>query len=201
MGWLKACEGVASVILSQFQKVGHGLFERGLVSSHGGNLSIRLGERMIVTKRGSMLDCLQEHDLIETGVSKNNRYTPLASSELPVHRAIYRETQALAIVHAHPPHAITLSLLETEIVPSNAEGISIVGRVPVVGWDMEVKAGGLADVIARALKEYRIVMVRGHGSFAISQMLDEAYSFTTVLEESCHILCLMRSFQASPASR
>lgn len=106
-----------SVILSQFQTVGRDLFSRGLVSSHTGNLSIRLRDRIIITRRGSMLNCLEEHDLIETGVSRNNRSTPWASTDLAVHRAIYRETQALAVVHAHPPHATALSLIETEIAP------------------------------------------------------------------------------------
>ncbi len=189
------------MILSQFQTVGRDLFARGLVSSHSGNLSIRLGDRITITRRGSMLNCLEEHDLIETGLNRNSRATPLASVELAVHRAIYRQTQASAIVHAHPPHAIALSLTETEIVPSNAEGLDLLGTVPVVGWNMEVKPGGLADIIAQALKQRRIIMVHGHGSFAIGQLLEEAYDFTTSLEESCQILCLLKSFQMSPAHK
>lgn len=189
------------MILSQFQTVGRDLFARGLVSSHNGNLSIRLGSRIIITRRISMLNCLQEHDLIETGISKNNRSTPLASTDLAVHRAIYRETQALAIVHAHPPHAVALSLTETEIVPSGAEGLSVVGTVPVVGWDMQVKPEALAEVIAQTLKQHRIVMVRGHGSYAVGQLLEEAYNFTTTLEESCQVLCLLKSLQVSPANK
>ncbi len=183
------------MILSQFQTVGRDLFTRGLVSSHGGNLSIRLGDRIIITRRSSMLGCLEEHDLIETGISKNDRSTPLASLELAVHRAIYQETQALAIVHAHPPHAVALSLTETEIVPNCAEGLATIGQVPVLGWHMEVKPGGLADIIAPALKEHRIVMIHGHGSFAIGQLLDEAHNYTTTLEESCQVICLLRSLQ------
>ena len=183
------------MILSQFQTIGHDLFTRGLVSSHGGNLSIRLGDRIIITRRSSRLGCLEEHDLIETGVSQNNRSTPLASTELAVHRAIYRETSAQAIVHAHPSHAVALSLTETEIVPSDTEGLCIVGRVPVLGWHMEVKLGGLADIIAQALKQCRIVMVHGHGSFAIGQLLEEAHNCTTTLEESCQVICLLRSLQ------
>ena len=185
------------MILSQFQTVGHDLFTRGLVSSHSGNLSIRLGDRIIITRRGSMLNCLQEHDLIETGISKNSRSTPLASPELPVHRAIYRETQALAIVHVHPPHSIALSLTETEIVPTGVEGLSVMGTVPVVDWNAEVKPRGLADIIAKALKQNRIIMVRGHGSFAIGQLLEEAYNFTMALEQNCQVLCLLRSLQVS----
>jgi L-fuculose-phosphate aldolase len=184
------------MILSQFQTVGHDLFSRGLVSSHSGNLSIRLGENLIITRRGSQLNCLEENDLIETGISKNNRATPLASVELPVHRAIYQQTSAQAIVHAHSPHAVALSLTETEIVP-NAETISLIGKVPVLGYGMEVAPGSLADVIARALKRHRIVMVYGHGSFAIGQLLEEAYNFTTVLEASCQVSCLLRSLQVN----
>jgi len=186
------------MILSQFQTVGRDLFTRGLVSSHSGNLSIRLGDSIIITRRGSMLNCLEEHDLIETGISKNSRSTPLASTELPVHRAIYRETQALAIVHAHPPHAIALSMTETEIVLSGDEGLSEGITVPVIGWNMEIKPGGLADMIAQALKQNRIIIVHGHGSFAIGQLLEEAYNFTTALEQSSQVLCLMRSLQVSP---
>lgn len=189
------------MILSQFQTVGHDLFTRGLVSSHGGNLSIRLGERIIITRRGSRLGCLEESDLIETGVSRNDRSTPLASTELAVHRAIYQQTSASAIIHAHPPHAIALSLIETEIVPTDAEGLAVVGRVPVLGWNMKVTSRGLAGIIAEALKQHKIIMVRGHGSFAIGQLLEEAHNHTTALEESCQVIWLLRSLQVGLAKK
>lgn len=183
------------MILSQFQTVGHDLFTKGLVSSHSGNLSIRLGERIIITRRGSRLGCLEENDLIETGLTKNDRNTPLASVELAVHRAIYRETPAVAIVHAHPPHAVALSLTETEIVPIDTEGQSIMEQVLVLGWNTKVKPGGLGDEIARALKQSRMVMVHGHGTFAIGQLLEEAHNYTTTLEESCQVICLLKSLR------
>jgi len=183
------------MILSQFQTVGRDLFTQGLVSSDSGNLSIRLGERITITRHGSVLGRLQKRDLIETGMNEDGLSTPLASVELAVHRAIYRETSALAIVHAHPPHAVALSLTETEITPNNAEGLSMVGRVPVLGWHMEVSPGGLADTIAQALKHCRIVMVHGHGSFAIGQLLEEARDFTIVLEESCRLISASKLLQ------
>lgn len=184
------------MILSQFQVVGRDLFTRGFVSSHSGNLSIRLGDRLIITRRGCRLGCLEEDDLIETGISKNDRFTPKASTELPVHRIIYQTTPALAIVHAHSPHAVALSLTETEVVPNCAEGLATVGRVPVLGWHMDVGIGELADIIAQTLMQNKIIMVHGHGSFAIGQLLEEAYDYTTTLEESCQIICLLRSLGA-----
>jgi L-fuculose-phosphate aldolase len=184
------------MITSQFQEIGRDLFTRGLVSSHTGNLSIRLGDNLIITRRGSQLGCLKEQDLIETGIYKNDRATPLASTELAVHRTIYRITSALAIIHAHPPHSIALSMKVREIVPNSTEGYNTIGEVPVLGWGMEVKPGGMADIIAEALKDRRIIMVHGHGTFATGQLLEEAFNYTTTLEENCQVICLLKSLEA-----
>ncbi len=185
------------MFLNQFQIVGRALFNRGLVSSQSGNLSIRMGEHLIITRRGSNLGDLQEKDLVETGISKNDRATPLASIELPVHRAIYQHTQARAIVHAHPTHVIALSMCEKIIASDHLENFCSIGGVPVIGWGMEVKPGGLADVVAESLKDHRIIAIRGHGSFGIGQLLDEAYNCTTGLEEACEVLCLMKAMRVN----
>ncbi|MFH0941832.1 MAG: aldolase [Chloroflexota bacterium] len=189
------------MLLAQFQGTGRDLFNLGLVTSSAGNLSIRLRERIIITRRGSALNCLEEPDLIETGLNRNDRATPLASTELPLHRAIYQATRASAIVHAHPPHATALSLAVSEIIPSDSEGIVTIGTVPVVGCNQEVKLEALAEEIARALDEHRIVMVAGHGSFATGQLLEEALSYTTILEASARINCLLKSFKVGPVTR
>ena len=185
------------MISAQFQTVGRDLFARGLVSSNSGNLSIRLGDQVIITRRDCMLNSLSENDLIETGVSKNTRTTPLASTDLAIHRAIYRETQALAVVHAHPPHAVALSINDKEIMPG-VEDFSLIGPAPVVGWSEELEKECLADIVARALQQHHIIMVHNHGSFAIGQWLEEAYNLTTALEHSSQVLCLTRSLQVGP---
>jgi L-fuculose-phosphate aldolase len=185
------------MILDQFQSVGRDLFTTGLVSSNSGNLSIRMGDHLIITRRGCSLGSIQEQDLIETGIFRNDRSTPLASVELAVHRGIYKETPATAIVHAHPSYAVALSLTDTEITPLGYEAMTLLEQVPVIGWNMEVKPGGLADEIASGLKRRRAVMVHGHGSFAIGQLLQEARDFTTMLEESCRVIYLLRSLQVN----
>ena len=100
------------MLLTQFQAVGRDLFAKGMISSNNGSMSIRSGDKLVITRRGSMLNNLGEQDIIETGINKNDRATPLAPTELAVHRSIYRLTPALAVIHAHPPHAIALSLAE-----------------------------------------------------------------------------------------
>jgi L-fuculose-phosphate aldolase len=66
-------------MLAQFQMVGRDLFTCGLISGFGGNLSVRFGDRIFITRRGSNKGSLQENDIIETGIYKNDRQTPLAS--------------------------------------------------------------------------------------------------------------------------
>ncbi len=183
------------MLISQFQAVGGDLCVRGLVSSHSGNLSMRLGERLFITHRNSMLGHLAEQDLVETGVNRNDRSTPLASTELAVHRCVYKHTCASAVVHAHPAYAVALSFSEREIVPCDVEGNLLLARVPVLGWGMTVKPGELAEEIAEALKENKIVLVRGHGTFAAGQLLEEAYHYTTTLEESCRLLYLLKALR------
>jgi L-fuculose-phosphate aldolase len=183
------------MLISQFQAVGRDLCARGLVSSHSGNLSIKLGERVFITHRSSMLGRLEEHDLVETGINKNDRSTPLASTELRVHRFIYKRTSASAIVHAHPGYAVALSFSEREIVPRDVEGNQLLSKVPVIGWGTTVKTRGLDQEIAEALKEFKVVLVRGHGSFAVGQLLEEAYHYTTALEESCRLLYLLKALR------
>ena len=142
------------MLTSQFQAVGRDLCARGLVSSHGGNLSVKIGDNLLITHRGSMLGCLKERDLVETGISKNDRATPLASTELAVHRAIYQETSASAIVHAHPVYAVALSFAEREIIPCDLEGVCVLVKVPVLGWDSMAKPGELANEIKKHIPDF-----------------------------------------------
>jgi len=95
-------------------------------------------------------------------------------------------------VHAHPAHAVALSFSEREIIPCDPEGAFILTKIPVLGWDTTVKPGEFATEIAEALNEYKVVLVRSHGSFAIGQLLEEAYHYTTALEQSCRLLYLLK---------
>ncbi len=141
---------------------------------------------------------IQEGDLVETGITKNNRSTPLASKELEVHRCIYRNTSALAVVHAHPPYAVALSFTEKEIVPCDAEGQVLLSKVPVLSTEQATRLEDIAEEIAELLNEYRIVLVQGHGTFAVSQLLEEAYYYTSALEQSCRLLYLLKTLRITP---
>lgn len=182
-------------MIRDFQRIGRDLFQAGINSSHSGNLSVRLGDRLVITRRGSMLGHLEPQDLIETGLDKNDSHITLASTEIGVHRAIYKGTAALAIVHAHPVYATALSLIEDEIIPIDSEGQYLLHKIPVLGAEHTVGSQEVAAKLPEYLKEYKIVMVRGHGSFAVGQLLEEAYQWTSSLENICKIIYLTRTLE------
>ncbi len=169
-------------VVDQFRQVGRLLWEAGLVSSHGGNLGLRLPDgAIVVTCHGAMLGRLDEASLVVLGHAEGRE----PSSDADVHRAILDATGAGAVAHAHPRHAIALSLLaEGDLEPRDLEGRHYLGkRVPVV-------AG--REHVADALRGFPIAVVRGHGSYACGRDLWEALLYTSVLEESAHVLWLLR---------
>lgn len=99
-----------------------------------------------------------------------------------LHQAIYQAcAEAGAVVHAHPRHAIALSLAQREIVPQDLEGQHYLGVVPVV----------TAEALADALRQHLVAVVAGHGSYARGRDLWQALQWTTVLEESAQVIWLL----------
>jgi L-fuculose-phosphate aldolase len=175
--------------LAEFRSAGLALAKSGLNQGSSGNLSLRLGDKLIITRTGSDLAALNEGDLIETGLSQDDAQTPSASSELAVHRAIYLATEAQAVVHSHAPNVVALSLADCAV-----EGVKLVGESgPVV-------PGAFAEEIAAALKESPIAVVRGHGPFATGANLKAACHRMLAFEQACQRLCQAQGLKAQPGA-
>jgi L-fuculose-phosphate aldolase len=167
-------------------RFGKKLVDRGLVESHFGNISIRAGSKMLITKSGSALDEITENSVVEVNIEMPSSLDSIASSETVVHRTIYQNTPALAVIHAHPPFAVIESLLvEDVIVPINIEGEYFLHEIPIVRGD--TGSPELANNTALALRGRKGVIVFRHGTFAIGNELEEAYFVTALIEQSCKL--------------
>ncbi len=180
-------------LMDEMKRIGHIVFQAGLNNSHSGNMSIRVGDRILITRRGSMLGFLKDEDIIETGLEHNDAGISLASTEVAVHRAIYKGTSALAILHSHPLTATALSLVQDEIVPIDVEGSYYIRKVPIVEFEFGTGSKEMEEVLPKYLKNYRIVMVKGHGAFAVGDFLEEALHYTHVLESIAQIIWRVRA--------
>ncbi len=167
---------------------GKKLDDAGLVSSRFGNISIRTKNGLMIKKTGVMLgDIRGPEDLVEVGFYPSED-DELASTETPSHRAIYLNTDAKAIIHAHPRFGIVESLLQKdEIIPIDTEGLPFLGTIPVV--DGTTGSSELYDNISRIFSsgKYKGVLNRGHGSFAIGPDLADCFNTTAMIEHSCFV--------------
>lgn len=187
-------------MFEEFAWVGSDLYTSGAVSSHGGNLSVRLPNgRMMITRTGSMIGRLTPQDLIETSLTAcGDPSDPECSVELVVHRAIYAATGAGAIVHAHAVETVARSLVDDLIVPVDSESKLRLGDVPVVVAAQTVGSTEAAGKLAVALGDRRVAVLRGHGPFAIGETLEDAYQAVSCLEASCRVLNILEAIGRTP---
>lgn len=185
-----------------FDLVGKTLFQAGLNSSHSGNISIfdRKQNIVYIKRSGAMLHALKENDIIKVYLDSMLNYE-LASSELPAHIAIYKNTNANAIVHCHPINAVALSLMNayTFIPLKDVESIYHLKKVPITveAWYGESLAKNIFAYFNNALYNTSIntVVVRGHGSFSIGETLEECLHYATTLEQACKIFVAMNNLK------
>lgn len=174
-----------------FREIGKILLSMGLVDSHSGNMSTFSEGKVYITRTKSMLGRLRKGDIVEFSLGEDQIKVPeSASQEALVHAEIYRRIGCGAIIHAHPPCAVSLSLIisENRISPIDYEGRLLLREVPILEADPNIKKEDLGKDIANHLKSSRIVLIKGHGSFSAGENLEEALMYTSCLEQSCFIL-------------
>ncbi|MGC9538764.1 class II aldolase/adducin family protein [Streptomyces sp. UG1] len=159
----------------------------GLVVGTSGNVSVRVGETVLVTPSGVPYDRLSAEDV--TGVDLDGRQVLGAlvpTSELPMHLAIYRATDAGAVVHTHAVHATAVSTLVTELPLIHYMAAALGGPVRVAPY-ATYGTQELAENMLRALTDRTACLLQNHGTMACGATLDQAYDRTAQLEWMCRV--------------
>lgn len=180
------------VDLRKLIEVGKLLYTEGLIDARSGNLSVRLEDNLIITRRGSHLGRLDQWDFIRLPIYGEHILQERASSELLVHREIYKQTTHKAVVHAHPLATVLLSFERDFIEPIDSEGKDLIGRVEVLPA-YPSGSPDLAKAVSHSLMSSKLVVVRTHGVFSADLDPFYAYAHISVLERSCKILLHERS--------
>ncbi|MFF3638450.1 class II aldolase/adducin family protein [Streptomyces sp. NPDC002250] len=159
----------------------------GLVVGTSGNVSARVGDVVLVTPSGVPYDRLTPADI--TGVDLDGRQvlgTLVPTSELPMHLAVYRSTDAHAVVHTHAVHATAVSTLVTELPPIHYMTASLGGPVRVAPY-AAYGTDELAGNMLAALTGRSGCLLRNHGTVTHGATLDQAYDRTAQLEWMCRL--------------
>jgi len=181
------------------QELGRDLFVSGLISSHGGNVSVldADGEHIHITRSGSALGRLRDGDLVTVGFDMPGENEAAlaadkqASIELVVHRALYHALpETKAVVHAHSLFTTLLSLKQDTIEPLDSESKYFIPRVPVLDVEETIASAQVAQLLPQLMcdADCPIAVVRGHGPFAVGKDLDEAWRYVSILEMSSRMI-------------
>lgn len=164
---------------------GAALERAGLVRGREGNLSGRLdARRVIITPRGARKGRLSPGRMV---VLRLDAALPEdASSEARMHVEAYRRLpSAAALVHAHPPAVLELTVRRPEAPLADpfrlAEAAAVLGCVALV---LPQAPGGeaLASACAEALAAAPVVVMIGHGAVAVGDAPLEALERLELLE-------------------
>lgn len=169
------------------------LRRNGLNDSHSGNASIRIEQKVWVTPRGAPAERLTEAELVACQLPETIGEN--ASLDARLHLAVYRENPDVgAVLHAHSPYTITLTLAGRPFTPVDHEGRHYFPEVPVISlatdhyWERHQQEA--PERVARVLANNRVCVLGAHGVYARGRNLDEAYKWLCSLEHSGRIAFL-----------
>ena len=156
--------------------------DAGLVTGSAGNLSLRRGDRMLITARGSRLEAIDPAECVE--VSLGDGAAPPGSrpsSETPLHRAVYAATDAGAIVHTHSHFATVLSTLVDVLPPIHYAIHAFGGPVRVARYET-FGTTALADAVTEALEDRTGALMANHGAIVYGRDVEHAVGLAITLE-------------------
>ncbi|MFF5727987.1 class II aldolase/adducin family protein [[Kitasatospora] papulosa] len=159
----------------------------GLVVGTSGNVSARVGDIVLVTPSGVPYDRLAPGDAV--GVDLEGRQVlgdMVPTSELPLHLAVYRDTDAAAVVHTHAVHATAVSALVTEVPLVHYAAALLGGPVRTAAY-ARYGTRELADNMLTALRGRTGCLLQNHGTVTYGKTLDQAYDRTAQLEWMCRL--------------
>lgn len=179
-------------MLNDFFKFGRALWEAGLIHLSSGNISERKGTVIYITRTGSFLSMLTAQDVLTVNLNDALR-DKNASSETPVHRALYQALPDIgAVVHAHPPYATALSFDMDEIKTIDSDSLYI-PAIPVLK-DCPYGEGTtcVAAHFPSVLGSHKVALIRGHGVFAVGDTIAQCAARLTMMENQCRLIFFRR---------
>ena len=180
--------------LNELIALGSELVKMGLVLGNGGNLSLRQGNKITITRSGARLDQLSPDDFAPVPLNEPHHpaeQRPRPSIETPMHLAAYRtRAAARVVVHCHPVHAIAWAMQAETLPACTPDFVVYVGSsVPVVPY-LHPGSEPLAAAVSQALADSPALLLANHGVLVTGESVAQARLRTLLIDETAQI-CLL----------
>lgn len=159
---------------------------QGLNQSASGNVSARWADGFLVTPSGLPGATLQPAQMVFVGLDGVARSELKPSSEWRIHRDLYvARPEVHAVVHAHSPHAVSLSCLRRAIPPFHYMVAAAGGRDIRCADYATFGTEALSHAVLAALQDRRACLMSNHGQVAVGATLDAALDLALEVEALC----------------
>lgn len=158
-------------------KTGEKLGRKNMSPGTSGNISLRLGENILITASGTCLYELEENEIVlmdRNGNLLEGSRKP--SSEKHLHTKIYQMRPDInAIVHCHAPYVSTFAVCHKPLSrPIISENVFYFGEIPVAKYAMP-SSNELVENTAKFFVMHDAVLMANHGIIVGGKNLREAY--------------------------
>ncbi len=181
-------------------QVGRLMYDKDLICGIDGNISARLDEeRLLITPSGLPKGLLTEDQLlvvtmdgVPMGSNEALRQGLKPTSELPMHLEVYRQRPDVeAVVHAHPPLAVTLSIagipMSLNVLP---EVMLMLGRIPTAPYSLPSSEEN-ATAIRTLIRDHDAIILERHGSLTVGDSPMQAFMRLESVEQNARILFML----------
>ena len=173
--------------------VGSLCYQKSYIVGADGNLSARLSDgTILITPAGAMKGFLEPHQLAHIDLSGAVLDSgPRPSSEVGIHLVAYQERPEMkAVVHAHPPHAVAMTIAGIDMqAPFIPEIIVTIGGIPTAQFGTP-GTPELAESIREIVRCSDTVLMSNHGSVTLGTNLMDAFKKLDMVEHTARILYL-----------
>ncbi len=157
-----------------------------------GNVSCRLGKRILITPSGMSYEKMRAKDVVEIDL-EGKSYGGKPSSEYRMHIEIYKAREDVkAIIHAHPKYATAFAVSRVGIPVFLEEIAEVVGSSIEVSKYALPGSKELARIAAEALRNKNATLLANHGVVCVGDSLEEALDILRILERSAEIYILAK---------
>jgi len=181
-------------------QVGRLMYDKGLIVSNDGNISGRLNPgRLLITPSGLHKGFLEPGDIllidedgqrIGPGSINNRKLKP--TSELPLHLEAYRQRPDIdAVVHAHPPISITLSIAGIPMADCLLpEVIVSLGLIPTTEYATPASRESIR-AIRDLITNHDALILQRHGSVTVGDTPMQAFMRLETVEQNARIAFML----------
>lgn len=157
----------------------------GLVVGTSGNVSVRDGDRVSLSRKGASLAEITADDLAVVSLD-GEVLAGAPTSEVELHLAVYRCAAAAAIVHTHSPHATAVACVVDELPVIHYHLLALGGAIRVAPF-AAFGTAELAAAVTDALDGRSAALLANHGAVTYGTTLAEAVDRAVVLEWACGV--------------